>query len=211
MKYMLICPSCRRQFQTGTLTCTRCVIELLPPSMIELRDRHPELITVQPGHSRGALKDPYVELLQCSLNEAKEVSHLLEPEGIACLIEKDEGFRYEYRLEGGSHIADQQALIIKVKADQLPKARALLAWEIQQEVSDHVLVDDEDEPVLMSCPSCQAELPDLDETCIECGEALDPTNPEAPGEAELHRCSACGDSLTPEDVTCSACGARFDH
>ena len=205
----MTCPSCRKRFKTGTLTCPQCVTSLLPPSMIELQDRHPELATVQPRHSGRILRDPYVELIQCNLVEAKEISRLLESEGITCLLERDEAFQYEYRIEGGSQIADQQGLILKVKADEISKARALLAWETQEEEASDPLLDEDDVSFLIRCPSCDADITGSNEICAKCGETLE-SQSEVTKE-NLYGCSVCGASPNPKDTNCPACGARFDH
>lgn len=151
-----------------------------------------------------------MELLQCSLNEAKDVTRLLGREGISYLIERNEDFRFQYRLEGGSQIADQRGLIVNVKATELSKARALLEWAIQQELDEEAITHDTaDETELLICPSCEAELSASDETCPECGLTLDTQDEEEIQES--YRCSACGASCHPADPICPSCGARFDH
>ena len=207
---MLICPSCRKHYETGRLTCTRCGTELIPPSALQLQDRHPEL-SRDPHHpKKTSQEEPYVELAQCSLNEAKGIARLLEPEGISCLIERNEDFRFQYRLEGGSQIADQRGLIVKVKAAELSKARALLEWEVQQELDEEAMTRDAtDETELLTCPSCEAELSLSDEICPECGLTLDTQDEEE--DPEPYRCSACGAPCQLSDPICPTCGARFDH
>lgn len=203
---MLICPSCRKRYKKGALTCKRCRIELLPPSAIELRDRHPDLAS---HYDPIREEEHYVELAQCSLNEVKLITRLLEPEGIICQIEKDEAFRYEYRPEGSSQIADQHGLIIKVKAAQFSKAHALLAWEIAQEPDDEDSDNETSETELITCPSCGQELSAPDDVCSECSLSARPS--DMTDVTNIYRCSVCGASCHHADSTCPACGARFDH
>ena len=211
LKMMLFCPTCRKRYPSGVLTCPRCMCELLPQSMIELRDRHPELVTRNTPRAKIPIKETYVELIQCSLNEAKEISSLLEPEGIACMIERDDGFSYDFQLEGGSRIADQQSLVIKVKAEELSKARALLAWEVHQETGRETIGADEEQDIqILACPACGTEVMEPEEECPGCGLALDAQNPEE-DEAGIYRCSMCGTPSDPEEIICESCGARFDH
>lgn len=208
---MLICPSCRKKYKTGTLTCKRCKIGLLPPSVIDLRDRHPEMAETHGGNISVTQADSYVDLIQCSLNEAKEITQVLEPEGIKCLIEKDDEFHFEYRIEGGSQIADQRSLIIKVKGPDLSKARALLTWETVEEGPVEEIDSRESPGIdLPTCPSCKSRLTATDEDCPECGLPLDQQDPEAP-EVRIYRCSVCDAESDPQDLVCSTCGARFDH
>jgi rubrerythrin len=208
---MLFCPTCRRRYSSGILTCPRCLSELLPQSMIELRDRHPELVARNAPRTRIPLKETYVELIQCSLNEAKEISSLLEPEGINCMIERDDGFSYDFQLEGGSRIADQQALVIKVKAEELSKARALLDWEVYQETDGETLSPEtEQETQMLTCPACGTEVMELEDECPGCGLSLEPAD-EGKDEAGIYRCSTCGAPSDPEEIICGSCGARFDH
>jgi rubrerythrin len=211
LKVMLYCPTCRKRYSSGILTCPLCMSELLPQSMIELRDRHPELVPRNNHRARIPLKETYVDLVQCSLNEAKEISSLLEPEGIICMIERDDGFSYDFQLEGGSRIADQQALVIKVKAEELSKARALLDWEVNQGSGPETIgADEEREPPGIVCPACGTEVPEPEEECPGCGLSLDSNEPEE-DEAGIYRCSMCGAPSDPEEFTCGSCGARFDH
>ena len=207
---MLICPSCRKRYETGLLTCTKCGTELLPPSALQLQDRHPSRTSEHHRQKTAQQEDLYVKLLQCSLNEAKDITRLLGREGISYLIERDEDFRFQYHPEGGSQIADQRGLIVNVKATELSKARALLEWEIQQELDEEAITHDTaDETELLICPSCEAELSASDETCPECGLALDIQDEEEIEES--YRCSACGAPCHPTDPICPSCGVRFDH
>ena len=206
---MLICPSCRKRYKKEALTCKRCRLELLPPSAIELRDRHPDLALSYHSTHEVIQEDHYVELTQCSLKEVKLITRVLEPEGIICQIEKDEGFRYEYRPEGSSQIADQRGLIIKVKAAQFSKAHALLAWESEQEPDPETSDSETTMTESLACPACGQELAAPDEACSECSLSV-----EASDMAELtriYRCSGCGAPCRHADSTCPSCGARFDH
>jgi rubrerythrin len=185
--------------------------------MLQLQDKYPALAQ---NHRSKIIRpdEAYVELLQCSLNEAKEIKQLLETEGIACMIEKNEDFRFHYRLEGGSQIADQKGLIVKVRAMELSKARALLEWEAQQELDEEAMdFGMAEETDLLTCPSCEAELSPRDPVCPECGIALEEVEEEessalgGPDEQESYRCSACGAPCDLADPICPTCGARFDH
>jgi rubrerythrin len=206
---MLTCPSCRKRYKNGVLACKQCRLELLPPSAIELRDRYPDLASHYDPPHPVTQEDQYVELAQCSLNEVKLITRLLEPEGIVCQIEKDEGFNYEYHLEGNSQISDQRGLIIKVKAAQFSKAHALLSWEIEQE-PDHETLDSETTITeTLACPACGQELAAPNDVCSYCSLSVG-----ASDMAELtriYRCSVCGASCHHADSTCPACGAQFNH
>jgi hypothetical protein len=206
---MLICPSCRKRYKNGVLACKRCRLELLPPSSIELRDRHPDLASRYDPTDPVTQEDHYVELAQCSLNEVKLITRLLEPEGIVCQIEKDEGFRYEYHLEGSSQISDQQGLIIKVKAAQFSKAHALLSWEIEQEPDDETSDIEASETESHACPACGQELAAPDDACSECSLSVGVS--DMAELTRIYRCSVCGAACRHTDATCPACGARFDH
>ena len=206
---MLICPSCRKRYKKGALTCKRCRIELLPPSAIELRDRHPDLASSYHSTHEVIQEDHYVELARCSLNEVKLITRVLEPEGIICQIEKDEAFRYEYRPEGSSQIADQRGLIIKVKAAQFSKAHALLAWEIEQEPEEEAPGDETSETERHTCPSCGQELSAPDDVCSECSLSARPL--DMTDVTNIYRCSVCEAVCRHTDSTCPNCGARFDH
>ena len=199
---MLICPSCRKKFKSRVIVCLDCQIELLPPTMIDLRDRHPDLAVSL--SDQIVVMDAYVKLLECSLNEFKEIAGLLETEGVVCVAERNQSFRYDYNIEGGSQIDDQKSLVVKVRADQLSKAKALLTWEVDR------AVDENNERVLNLCPSCNAEVSALEKACPECSNPLFDQNTEDL-EVERYRCSACGAPASLEDPTCENCGARLDH
>ena len=132
--------------------------------MIDLRDRHPELVVSLPG--QPVVRDAYVKLLECSLNEFKEIASLLETEDIVCLAERNQEFRYDYNIEGGSQIDDQKSLVLKVRADQFSKAKALLTWKVDRTVNKNK------DPVLNLCPNCNAEVSAFEEVCPGCNNTL---------------------------------------
>lgn len=177
---------------------------MLSPSVLELQDRHPELAGRATTEPRP--RDHYVELLQCSPQEVNEISGLLEPEGISCVIEPSAGFHYESQMDDPSRVDDPKSLVVKIRADQISKARALLDWEVEQNGGPDAV----DDPI--ACPSCGAEVSPFEETCPECdGPLADDDSETDDMNVEVYRCSACGATAGPGDLTCSTCGARLDH
>lgn len=52
-----------------------------------------------------------------------------------------------------------------------------------------------------SCPECGAEIPDGEQTCLECGEPVS----YAPDEEGV-RCRVCGARIAAYTETCPSCG-----
>jgi rubrerythrin len=160
------------------------------------------------------MKEPYVELLECNLYEAKEIARLLEPEGITCLFERTLGSESRQPLQREARFNKQEGLVLKVPADEYSKARALLAWELQEEIEEETGETDEpDENELLACPACQTELDESSEVCPECGESVLTESEDLPEDESrrVFRCSACGVPCESHDWACPSCRARLDH
>jgi RNA polymerase subunit RPABC4/transcription elongation factor Spt4 len=184
-------------------------VELLPPSAIELRDRHPELATL-PVSPAAAPEERYVELAQCDLLEAKTLTSLLKDEGIPYLLERRTPTREE-SLSADLEGAPPPNLLLTVPASLAEKARALLEWEFQQETEQSAAEEPDTETSYELCPACHAAVSPDAEFCPDCGLTFGPVESEEADEKDHTHCSVCGGSLDTEDSFCPTCGTRFDQ
>ena len=208
---MIICHYCQQQNLPGVARCTRCLTGLLtlqgPETMTDPHlDQHVSRFTE--GFT-GPIIEPYLELLECNLKEARLITDLLEQEGILCRAEKMDGLQSEDLVVYSAVLNYHKGLMLKVKAGEYSKARAVLAWEIQQEIEGgprtRLGFDSPDE---FLCPTCRAPLSEDSGSCLECGSSI-LTMDEI--TSEPYRCWACASSLDLPDLICPTCGTRLDN
>lgn len=215
---MLICPVCRKKYGQNILVCPNCKQELKPPSSIKLMSDHPEKtsdrarkVHAPPKSSVAQSDEKFVELHRCGAKAAKKIAQLLEKEGVACLLARDESFKFHYQIDNPNLSSEEEGVLLTVPVSQLEKARALLDWESQK---DNVYQDQEDflregEDGTTVCPACETEIPAHETTCPECGLELGLEGEES--QEEEYYCSTCGEPCEPDDAVCTSCGAHFDH
>jgi len=205
---MLICPSCGRNFRAGSLYCKRCKMELVSPPSTGLQEGRSEPAPNPEVKQNADLENLYVELTQCSLNDVKVVTRILEAEGIVPRVTRNQVFRHSYQTEGATQIGESQGLMVMVKAEHYSKAYALLSWEIEQG-QENEISDDSLEISSMLCSSCGVNPPALHETCKDCESHWGPLAVlETP---RIYRCVSCGADCLHHDSICSVCGSAFEQ
>ena len=215
---MLICPVCRKKFGPNILVCPNCKQELKPPSSIKLQTDHPEKAPDR-GRKTGPTarsaarpeEEKFVELHRCGIRDAQEIARILEKEGVASRITRDDSFKFHYQIENPNLSPDEEGVLLTVPVSQLEKARALLDWESQK---NNVYQDQEGflpegGEGASVCPACETELSANETTCPECGLELGMEGGES--QEEEYYCSTCGEPCEPDDAVCPSCGAHFDH
>lgn len=208
---MTTCHYCQQQNLPGVARCTRCYSGLPTAQHVEITtnlhlDLHVSRFT---EGSSGPILDPYLELLECNLREARLITDLLQQEGILCRAEKTDGLQLKDPLEDSVALSYHKGLILKVKAGEYSKARAVLAWEIQQEIEEGLQTDlgtDSSDEFL--CPSCKAPLSEDTGSCLDCGSSIPTTGEITP---EPYQCWVCASSLNLPDRICPSCGSRLDN
>jgi hypothetical protein len=173
---------------------------------------------MRPQQARIQKKDPktrgelYLPLIQCDPLRARAIGGLLEPEGIRCRIESDDGFHYAYQIDPQRSIGERAELVVKVPAVQLEKAKALLDWEVAQEIENQELDDYlAGGETGLTCPACDSELAPESAVCADCGLELEAGADDQTDIEEQFVCAACGSNCDPEAPACGFCGMRFDN